>query len=319
MIKKKIDVEHSSGMIDPQGSKDNSCVLKFTSLVVFGLAKCLGLLPFNYDGSDKRGCNFKFFSVKTLLSFLSLFIFTFPALILPNILYIAGLLHEDFKWGDFLAEFIFAVEYFVNFLVFVLPFAFAKVAAKPLAACNDIWLREHSLVASKSVDGLKGALIPIIAFVLFLFGKLLKTISVFQSTEIKDSIQIYCDLSVYLFAHFPLHFLLASYEFFFYRNLNHYQALADRTLNTDSIGELFAKVRELTIFMVKTQEALGFFLLIDLGLMLLFWLIHTYMAFFTFQVQDSYQIIVYDKQRGPSFAELDVRDAFKNVLADFAR
>ena len=58
--------------------------------------------------------------------------------------------------------------------------------------------------------------------------------------------------------------------------------------------------------MVKTQEALGFFLLIDLGLMLLFWLIHTYMAFFTFQVQDSYQIIVYDKQRGPSFAELDV-------------
>ena len=58
--------------------------------------------------------------------------------------------------------------------------------------------------------------------------------------------------------------------------------------------------------MVKTQEALGFFLLIDLGLMLLFWLIHTYMAFFTFQVQDSYQIIVYDKQRGPSFVKLDV-------------
>ena len=68
MIKKKIDVEHSSGMIDPQGSKDNSCVLKFTSLMVFGLAKCLGLLPFNYDGSDKRDYNFKFFSVKTLLS-----------------------------------------------------------------------------------------------------------------------------------------------------------------------------------------------------------------------------------------------------------
>ena len=59
MIKKKIDVEHSSGMIEPQGSKDNSCVLKFTSLMVFGLAKCLGLLPFNYDGSDKRDYNFK--------------------------------------------------------------------------------------------------------------------------------------------------------------------------------------------------------------------------------------------------------------------
>ena len=158
MIKKKIDIEHSVGVIDAQVSKDKSCVLKFTSLMVFGLAKCLGLLPFNYDGSDKRGCNFKFFSVKTLLSFLSLFIFTFPALVFPNILFIAGLIYEDFKWGDFLAEFIFAVEYFVNFLVFVLPFAFAKVAAKPLAACNDIWLREHSLVASKSVDRLKGGL-----------------------------------------------------------------------------------------------------------------------------------------------------------------
>ena len=53
MINKKVDVEHSSGMIDTQGLKDNSCVLKFTSMVVFGLAKCLGLLPFNCDGSDK--------------------------------------------------------------------------------------------------------------------------------------------------------------------------------------------------------------------------------------------------------------------------
>ena len=77
---------------------------------------------------------------------------------------------------------------------------------------------------------------------------------------------------------------MATYEYFFYRNMPSYESLAKRVLKTEDPRLLLDRTKELTVFMKNTQDGYGFFLLVDLTLMLLYWLIHTFKAYFTFQV-----------------------------------
>ena len=60
------------------------------------------------------------------------------------------------------------------------------------------------------------------------------------------------------------------------------------TLNTFDQKTLFKRAEMLPRFMEATQRGFGFFgffLLVDITLMLIFWLIRLYHAYFTFQVK----------------------------------
>ena len=99
-------------------------------------------------------------------------------------------------------------------------------------------------------------------------------------------------LPIYLFfetcfnflSFFWLHFLLAVHEFFFYWYVNVISDLANTIISTQyDIGTLLRKSKKLKLLMVNLQKGFGRFLLIDLSLMLQFWLLHTFNAYTSFQ------------------------------------
>ena len=264
--------------------------LRVSSLAIMGLAKFMGFLPFQQD-TNTNSVYFKLFSLKTLFSWSRLVLITFPISFLPLILFFAFLSEEEAaSMSDgFLWNFIFNLEYFVNFLVYLLPIVFAYVSARPLGVCLNICTAEHNLDIEKNRQVMKQAMVPILGLVLFLIGKAFKTIDVFSlrseaETLTKNHILAYCDLCVHFLIHVPLHSLLASYEFFFYQTLNHFQLLAKRLLNTRDTKTLLVRTSELMTYMENAKDAEEFFLLVDLTLMLFFWLVHTYLAYLTFQV-----------------------------------
>ena len=284
---------------DPEKEKLSARLLKLVSFLIVGLAKFFGFIPFQYDTTtnSKTTIYFKLFSSKTISSWLRLVVITFPIYILPLILYFIFLSDEkdvSRPSGTFLEEFIFDLEYFVNFLVYLLPILFAYVSARPLSVCWNICTAENNLDIDKEKHVFKEAMVPILGLVLFFIGKAFRTIYIFSSrsgislrSESKSHILAYCDLCVHFLIHFPLHSLLAIYEFFFYQTLNHYQLLANRLLKTQNTNTLMIRTEELTTFMENAKKAEEFFLLVDLTLMLFFWLAHTYLAYGTFQVCSS--------------------------------
>ena len=280
---------------DPGKEKLSARLLRVVSILVVGLAKFVGFIPFQHDtttNNNKITLHFKLFSFKTLFSWLRLVLITFPIYFLPLILFFTFLSDEEAKSRSygFLENMIFDLEYFVNFLVYLLPITFAYVSARPLGVCWNICTAEHNSDIEKEIHVVKQAMVPILGLVLFLIGKAFRTISIFSLrseagvSSMNPGILAYCDLCVHFLIHFPLHSFLASYEFFFYQTLNHYQLLAKRLLNTQEAETLLIRTAELTSYMENAKEAEGFFLLINLTLMLFFWLVHTYLAYLTFQV-----------------------------------
>ena len=279
---------------DPGKEKLSARLLRVVSILVVGLAKFVGFIPFQYDTTtnNKITLHFKLFSFKTLFSWLRLVLITFPIYFLPLILFFTYLSDEEAKSRSygFLENMIFDLEYFVNFLVYLLPIMFAYVSARPLGVCWNICTAEHNQDIEKEVHVVKQAMVPILGLVLFLIGKAFRTISIFSLrseagvSSMNPGILAYCDLCVHFLIHLPLHSFLASYEFFFYQTFNHYQLLAKRLLNTQEAETLLARTAELTSYMENAKEAEGFFLLVNLTLMLFFWLVHTYLAYLTFQV-----------------------------------
>ena len=82
----------------------------------------------------------------------------------------------------------FSIEFFLNFLIYILPFAFASVAVRPMKKCQDIMdsPQNRGLENNKS----SGIAFPILGFVLFTLGKLLKTIDLLGTlspTKMDDS------------------------------------------------------------------------------------------------------------------------------------
>ena len=82
----------------------------------------------------------------------------------------------------------FSIEFFLNFLIYILPFAFASVAVRPMKKCQDIMdsPQNRGLENNKS----SGIAFPILGFVLFTLGKLLKTIDLLGTlspTKMGDS------------------------------------------------------------------------------------------------------------------------------------
>ena len=293
--------------------KETPWIVRTIFSIIQTLLKWSGLAPFTFS-AETKSVKYKLLSVKTFLCFLRLLIFTFPFAILPFIFLLCGLVEEDAfaailtasensksssYFSSTAGKIVSRIEIYVNVLAYMLPFALPHFLAKPLETIYRIRTAEHNLDLEKSRISIEGTLFPMIGFILFFIGKLLSTISEFEwcFNQIegfsKYHFFIYYRLCTSFCINFPLHFLLATYEYFFYRNLPTYCSLVKRVLKTEDPRLLLTRTKELTIFMESTQNGYGFFLLIDLTLMLLFWLIHTFKAYFTFQVSHISNIMLW--------------------------
>ena len=120
-----------------------------------------------------------------------------------------------------------------------------------------------------------------------------------------------------MLAHLSLHFLLAMYEQYLYQSCNLFQVMAQLTLNTYDRTTMFARAKMLPCLMEALQRGFGFFILVDITLMLIYWLLHLYHAYFTFQVriQNLLLFLVSLSQEGivPALASALV------ILAEFSR
>ena len=283
--------------------KETSWIVRTIFSVILTLVKLTGLLPLSIC-LETKSVDFKLISWKTFFSFLRLLAFTFPFLILPFIFYFGGFVEEaafdaasaatgnsSVKLVQFskIGQIVEGIEVCVNVLVYILPFALGYFLAKPLENIFRIRFAEHNLNLEKSGFAVKVAVFPLFGFLLFLAGKLMfanSYIRWFLDIEgfSKYHFFLYVTLCTIFLVDFPLHFLLATYEYLFYRNMPSYESLAKRVLKTEDPRLLLKRIEELTVFMKNTQDGFGFFLLVDLTLMLLYWLIHTFKLYFSVQV-----------------------------------
>ena len=132
----------------------------------------------------------------------------------------------------------------------------------------------------------KYVLFPILGFLLFAVGKSL------YLTEILirwDQPGLYCaryiNTCFFVLTHLPLHFLLAVFENYLYQNFNMFHVMCSWTLSSKNQDGPIERAKILPDMMEAIQGGFGFFLLVDLTLMLCFWLLHTYFAYFTFTVE----------------------------------
>ena len=65
------------------------------------------------------------------------------------------------------------------------------------------------------------------------------------------------------------------------------------TLEANDQGTLLVRAQVLPQVMEGIQKCFGFFILIDVTLMLMYWLLHTYHAYFTFQVRLDEKVCLY--------------------------
>ena len=132
---------------------------------------------------------------------------------------------------------------------------------------------------------LKQVLSPIIGFLLFALGKILNLVHLLKGLDSRRFLLIhYIYLSIFVLTHLPLHLLLAIYENYLYQNLNLFHVICSWTLKTRFQEGFLKRAKLLLDVMEGIQGCFGFFILVDITLMLVYWLLHTYHAYFTCEV-----------------------------------
>ena len=259
-----------------------------------------GLVPLKMGGPT-RMFEFKLFSISSLFAFLRLLIFTFPVLILPVIFIFGGFMKQEYEemTGErFYLETpypglqqLYEAEFYINFVVYVLPSVFAFVLVKHQNESYNIQVEFKSMMVMEdqpSFVNVKHVVFPIMGFLLFALGKLLNLIQIYTTMDsiyFSSYINMYSNICYFLLVHLPLHFLLAVYENFLYQNFSMFKNICSWTLNAkDDKSALLARANMLPGVMKAIQGGFGFFILVDITLMLIYWLLHLYHAYFTFQV-----------------------------------
>ena len=259
----------------------------------------IGLIPFKMGGSTKM-YKFKLLSISTLFAFIRLLIFTFPVLILPLFFLFGGPGKQEYegKTGEAYTmetpypaiEELLEAEFYINFLIYVLPFAFAFVSVQHFNKSYHCQVEFQNMMIMEerpSYINVKHVLFPVIGFLLFALGKLLNMTMIFSemdSIHMSLYINMYANICYFVLGHLPLHFLLAMYENFLYQNFNMFKVMCLWTLNVKDKSALLARSNMLPVLMEAIQGGFGFFILVDITLMLIYWLLHLYHAYFTFQV-----------------------------------
>ena len=258
-----------------------------------------GLVPLKIGGPT-RMFEFKLLSISSLFAFVRLLIITFPGLILPLIFILGGFTKQEYeeKTGDRFymetpypgLEQLYAAEFYINFLIYVLPSAFAFVLVKHQNKSHNIAIEYKNMMTMEdqpSFINVKYVVFPIMGFFLFALGKLLNLIQIYttmDSIHFSLYINMYTNICFFFLVHLPLHFLLAVYENYLYQSFSMFKNICSWTLNAKDKSALLARANMLPGLMEAIQGSYGFFILVDITLMLIYWLLHLYHAYFTFQV-----------------------------------
>ena len=274
--------------------------LRYFFVVLTTLLNWSGFVPFNIN-RETRTLEFKLISFSSIFAFVRLFILMSPTFVLHLILRLGGPAEKEYEevTGKNYTGFeipvkglyeLFMVEYGISFLIFVLPSAFAFVSAKHMNKmfhCQTDFIRRFVIKEERpEFINKKYVLFPILGFLLFAVGKSL------YLTELLirwDQPGLYCaryiNTCFFVLTHLPLHFLLAVFENYLYQNLNMFHVMCSWTLSSKDQDGPLERAKILPDVMEVIQGGFGFFLLVDLTLMLCFWLLHTYFAYFAFQVK----------------------------------
>ena len=266
--------------------------------IVSTLGKVFGQYAMKVDKITEK-MEFKLFSCKSLLTLIKLLVFSLPFTVVPSIIYFGGF--NDAEWENFVEsnnitsgkpdsektrEIVKCVDYLSNFSYYVLPFLFAYYMTEPLDNINQISKKERKFMKRKSILQL---IPPIVAFILYALGSFLQTTAHVLVIEAECPGFSHLPLNVYsmygrfVLSSLGLQFLLSSYEFYFYANCHDHNEMVNNLIKTTRKENVFTKVKNMILFMENFQLCFGIFLLFDLSLMFLYWLIHLYRAYFTFQ------------------------------------
>ena len=172
-----------------------------------------------------------------------------------------------------------------SLLYYVLPFALCSKLATPMANMHKTFLK-HNLIITPSYM----ILLPIFCFVLVVVGQLMMTLGFLEFNK-----KLFSDPSSLIFfnivmfgngftSSLGLNFFLVVYEFFFYQICSFFKIFTKYVLASKETSKVFNLANDLVYILSNFQAAFGWFLLVDLALLLLFCLCQWYMAFINIQV-----------------------------------
>ena len=266
--------------------------------------KYIGMFPMDIDPKTWK-FTFALFSWTSLFSFIRLVAFNAPLTLLPVVILYTELGLEGKgnqtlgnesditkSFGELyqnkVVQIVFTIQDLSCFLYYVLPFLLCYKMAKPFSNIFNLISTPSSNSFAK--DNLNGyvMLFPIVCFLFMIVGNLIISLEFLK--QVNDAIpETSLLMSISLFgitftAPLGLHFLLAVYELSFYHIFSYYESFAKNILSTKEVPNIIAHVKDFVVFLDEFQEAFGCFLLVDLALMLFFWLSHCYIAFINSQV-----------------------------------
>ena len=293
-------VKVSSQEEPPAGFEHVTGCFRYSLMFLANLLFWTSLVPTKWNASTKM-FQFKLLSVSSLFAFVRLLIVTFPFLILPLILVFGGFTkkeYEEITGKEFVLETeypglqqLYEAEFYMNFLIYILPFAFALVGFEYFTKVYHLQSEFFNSVFMEdkpSFINVKHVVFPIMGFLDFALGKLLSLVQLLTKIDYSGLyINLYTNICFFLVVHLPLHFLLAVYEFYLYQIFNMFKVMCTKTLNAKDKSALLKRANMLPGVMEAIQRGFGFFILVDITLMLIYWLLHLYHAYFTFRVRSA--------------------------------
>ena len=279
------------------GFEHVSGCFKYFSVFLSKVLFLTGLIPVVVDQKTKT-LEFKLTSRSSFFAFVRLLVFTSPFLVLPAILQMFGLFEAEYervtgkdfdqaKISSQGLDLLYQAEYYMNSLIFVLPFAFSFSSIGHSNKWIGIQIAFQNALTMEGKNNqvsVKNVIFPLLGLGLFALGKLLSLIVNLMKWYVTGLYyNLYAYVSYLFLAHLPLHSLLAIYENYLYQHFDMFHSMCAWTLNANQ-DYLLERVQMLPDAMAAVQGGYGLFLLVDICLMLLYWLLHTYHAYFTFQV-----------------------------------
>ena len=282
------------------------CTLEGTGRVLHLIRKVssvLGIIPAEIE-KDTFEVKFKLFSFTSLKSLLKLLLFNSPLIVSPLVLNFSGLVDREYKSlglnvneavdGDndiYANQFVFGVAsliYWSSYLYYIVPFILWQNMADPLTKLSKILIAERNKHIVRKPPSAEELLLPLVSLIIFYVGTFVFALALIQQQESLYPGIASCPGFVFLIFGFGftsqlgLQFILGVQEFFFYHFSTYYRRFSQSVLDSTDDDQTLTMTGDLIEIMKHFQQCYGLFLLVDLTIMLFYWLTHCYMAYVAF-------------------------------------
>ena len=193
-------------------------------------------------------------------------------------------------------------QFFISVFAIFLPFISAQAIVQPLNSLTKMHMKPYHQEITSSFSGWQELTRPFVAFLLFLIGKVLSLISFILSLEVwqpglteTKPYTVFATIGVFLLAPLGLQFFISFQEFVFYSFSSYHSAFVNHMLGVSKRNHDFSLKRhgadslispngfnfyealsDLQDMMASMTKIFGPFLLQNLTLLLLYWLLHVF-------------------------------------------